>query len=333
MNCIQKGKNHMLKAFIQRPTLATIVDNKCVGLQKQGFEKRTISVMRFTAAAFDRSFSPNRRDFYNIMYISKGSGIFSLGLKHYHITQPTVLYLRPTEIVSWRQFSTEIEGYICCFTRDLTERHRNLQTVIDRYGFFSDPGKSVVGLTAGDLAEIDDLFERMYRVDAKHGGSLAEDAMQAWLQLLMISNLQAGMYPEPDAITDEFGHVHAFFRLLEEETANVNYRTPIRIKTVKQFADKLFIHPSHLNVLLKKHTGLNVSTHIKKRLLEESKTLLLQTDWTLGEISYAIGFSDQPNFSQFFKKRTGVAPALYRRINALCVVFENNNYHIFNLNK
>ncbi|XBA03203.1 helix-turn-helix domain-containing protein [Fibrella sp. ES10-3-2-2] len=39
----------------------------------------------------------------------------------------------------------------------------------------------------------------------------------------------------------------------------------------------------------------------------------MQTDWTLQEIRRIIGFADQPNFSQFFKKYVGVTPAEFRR--------------------
>jgi AraC family transcriptional regulator, transcriptional activator of pobA len=100
---------------------------------------------------------------------------------------------------------------------------------------------------------------------------------------------------------------------LEKETSSINYTDPIRIKTAKEFADELAIHPNHLNLLLKKHTGQNVSTHIKSRLLEESKILLLQTNWTIQCIGYAIGFAEQPNFSQFFKKNIGITPGEFRR--------------------
>jgi AraC family transcriptional activator of pobA len=108
-------------------------------------------------------------------------------------------------------------------------------------------------------------------------------------------------------------YVHAFLCLLEQETALVSSRMPIRIRTAKEFAGRLFVHPNYLNVLLKKHTGKNLSAHIKGRLLEESKLLLVETDWTLEKIGHAIGFSDQPNFSQFFKKSMGITPAEYRR--------------------
>ena len=104
-----------------------------------------------------------------------------------------------------------------------------------------------------------------------------------------------------------------FFNLLEKETSGINYSTPIRIKTAKEFADNLHMHPNYLNALLKKHTGQNASTHIRNRILDEAKALLLQTDWSLNDISYSIGFSEQPSFNLFFKKNTGVTPAVFRK--------------------
>jgi AraC-like DNA-binding protein len=85
------------------------------------------------------------------------------------------------------------------------------------------------------------------------------------------------------------------------------------MKTAKEFAANLSVHPNHLNAVLKKYTGQNVSTHIRNRLLEETKALLVQTDWTLQDIGYSIGFAEQPNFSLFFKKNTGITPSEFRR--------------------
>jgi AraC-like DNA-binding protein len=118
-----------------------------------------------------------------------------------------------------------------------------------------------------------------------------------------LKSLKIGNFPKPDNVSDEYKFVHQFFQLLEQETTGINYTTPIRIKTAKEFAANLSVHPNHLNALLKKHTGQNISTHIKNRLLEEAKVLLLQTDWNLQDIGYSIGFADQPNFNLFFKKK------------------------------
>lgn len=122
-------------------------------------------------------------------------------------------------------------------------------------------------------------------------------------------------------ITDQFNHVNQFFLLLDSAIADIRFSSPIKMRTVKEFAATMELHPNYLNTLLKRHTGENVSSHIKKRLLEVSKNLLLETDWYVQDISYVVGFSDQPNFNMFFKKNMGYTPSEFRR---LAVAIDNS---------
>ena len=117
-------------------------------------------------------------------------------------------------------------------------------------------------------------------------------------------------------IREQFKYVGQFFQLLEEAIANIQYTVPIRMRTVKEFAAMMELHPNYLNTLLKRHTGQNVSSHIRTRLLEVSKGLLLKTDWYVQDISCCMGFSDQPNFNLFFKKNSGYTPSEFRRLHA-----------------
>jgi len=167
-------------------------------------------------------------------------------------------------------------------------------------------------LSPAGIKVLHGIFASMEQ-EERSGRRLNEDAIRTYLQLLMIKSTPISDVKAPDYVADEYRHVRAFFNLLEKETANVNYTNPIAIKTAKEFAASLDVHPNYLNTLLKKHTGQNVSTHIRKRLLEEAKMLLLQTDWTLQEIGYSIGFAEQPNFSLFFKKNMGITPTAFRR--------------------
>ena len=153
----------------------------------------------------------------------------------------------------------------------------------------------------------------MLEVGVNNGGAVEEDMLQIYLQLLMVTSSKHATFLQPDIVSDEFRHIHEFFQLLENEVSGITYTSPIQAKTAQEFADKLYIHPNHLNALLKKHTGKNVSTHIKNKLLEESKILLVQTDWSIQQIGFSIGFADQPNFSYFFKKNAGITPAEFRK--------------------
>src|ERR1700748_1935833 len=56
--------------------------------------------------------SPNRRGFYKILYITRGFGILSIGVRNYYINEPTIFFIHPNEIITWRKVDAESDGYI-----------------------------------------------------------------------------------------------------------------------------------------------------------------------------------------------------------------------------
>lgn len=257
--------------------------------------------------------SPNRREFYKILLVTKGSGVFTMGLNTYYINEPTILFIHPNDIISWKKVNEESGGHYVLFKKAFISAYPQLKTAIEQFGCFTDKEKKVLRLAESDVPVLDQLFEVMQKEDDS-GADYKEHALQAYIQLLMVESLKIGRNPKADAVSDDFGHIHHFFDLLERETSNINYSNPIRLKTAKEFAADLSVHPNYLNAILKKHTGQNVSTHIRNRLLEETKALLLQTDWTMQDIGYSIGFAEQPNFNLFFKKNTGFTPSEFRKV-------------------
>jgi AraC-like DNA-binding protein len=256
--------------------------------------------------------SPNRREFYKVLFITAGTGIMTLGLNTFNITTPTILFIHPNDIISWKRTSDESGGFYCLFKKSFINENPQLKSAIDKYHLFSDKTKSVISIQENEVPVFETLFLKM-KEEEESTSKFKEDAMQAYLQLLLIDAVKIGNFPEPDNVSDEFKFVHNFFNLLEKETSNINNTKPIGLKTAKEFASSLSVHPNHLNAVLKKHTGQNVSTHIRNRLLEETKILLLQTDWTLQDVGYSIGFNEQSNFNLFFKKNTGFTPAEFRK--------------------
>jgi AraC-like DNA-binding protein len=256
--------------------------------------------------------SPNRRDYYKIIFINEGAGVYTIGMHTYYIDEPTILFINPNDIISWKNLSPLATGHFTIFKKHFVEEHPVLKSVIEKYGNFWDPTKHVVRLDAEAVGIIDELFLKMHREVAEES-KLAREKLQAHIQLLMLEAAGSLDLPKPELIDERYRHIHEFFSLLEKETSGINYSSPIRIRTAKAFADQLSLHPNHLNALLKKHTGQTLSTHIRNRLLEESKVLLMQTDWTLEVIGYSLGFGDQPSFSQFFKKNFGATPDRFRR--------------------
>src|SRR5687768_5038729 len=61
-------------------------------------------------------------------------------------------------------------------------------------------------------------------------------------------------------------------------------------------------------------TGLTLIDYLQNLRIEEAKRLLETCDRAVDEISYEVGYEDASFFRRLFKRRTGLAPARYRRM-------------------
>ena len=87
------------------------------------------------------------------------------------------------------------------------------------------------------------------------------------------------------------------------------------LPTVKYLAEQVSLSPGYLSDLLKKETGKNTQDHIHFYLIEEAKSILLNTDKSVGEIAYSLGFEYPQYFNKLFKKKTGKTPVEFRDMN------------------
>lgn len=87
------------------------------------------------------------------------------------------------------------------------------------------------------------------------------------------------------------------------------------LPTVKDLAEQVNLSPGYLSDLLKKETGKNTQDHIHFYLIEEAKSILLNTDKSIGEIAYSLGFEYPQYFNKLFKKKTGKTPVEFRSMN------------------
>jgi transcriptional regulator GlxA family with amidase domain len=64
----------------------------------------------------------------------------------------------------------------------------------------------------------------------------------------------------------------------------------------------------------KQATGLALIDYVQNLRIEEAKHLLESSDQPADEICFAVGYEDPSFFRRLFRRRTGVAPARYRRV-------------------
>lgn len=84
--------------------------------------------------------------------------------------------------------------------------------------------------------------------------------------------------------------------------------------SLKELSKGLEINPSYLSREFSKYfEDLSFGEYIRKQRIEKAKELIASAGYSLTEIAYLTGFSDQSHFNRIFKKHTGQNPSDYKK--------------------
>jgi AraC-like DNA-binding protein len=84
--------------------------------------------------------------------------------------------------------------------------------------------------------------------------------------------------------------------------------------TLKELSRDLDIHPSYISREFSRYfDNLSYGDYIRKLRIERAIELLKSSSYSLTEIAYLTGFSDQSHFTRIFKQQTGKTPSGYKK--------------------
>lgn len=266
---------------------------------------------QFEVEVFDanRHFSvkyPHRHDFFEVLFLMRGTSFHVIDGNKYEIQPPCVFFMSPGQAHKI-DFSSDIEGFIYIFTSDFylinqTNRNRLLE-----FPFFFTLRRDNPPLVLTNPADVQFLEMLFLKAIAETGNSagVSTELLRSVLDLILTSC--AVLYKTGDQVVNSAkSHVvvKKFFQLLEE-----NYQKNL---TVNEYAALLAITPNHLTQTLVTLTGKTSNQIIKAKQILEIKRLLVHTNLPVSEIAHQLNFADQSYFTKFFKRETGLSPLQYR---------------------
>ena len=95
-----------------------------------------------------------------------------------------------------------------------------------------------------------------------------------------------------------------------KEYLHKNIDSKIRIDDI---AEHFFISKSELFYIFKKYTNTTIIDYLNQIRIHKSINLLLNTGYSITEISEFVGFDSLPYFSRVFKRFTNISPRDYRK--------------------
>ena len=82
---------------------------------------------------------------------------------------------------------------------------------------------------------------------------------------------------------------------------------------ISDLACRVNLSSSRLSHLFKTQTGLSLNDFLANERLERAADLLRETEMRVKEITFSIGYCQEPSFNRAFKKKFNHSPLSYRK--------------------
>lgn len=102
-----------------------------------------------------------------------------------------------------------------------------------------------------------------------------------------------------------------FLKLIDQHLDELLAGEITEMYEIRDFAARMFIHPTHLSNTIKLTTGKPPCFFVEERIINIAKQELLDTRKSVAEIANMLTF-DPSNFTKFFKRFAGCTPKQFR---------------------
>lgn len=234
------------------------------------------------------------------------------GRRSYDYQEGTIVCFAPGQAVRVDMIEDEItpEVYGIVFHPDLI-RGTSLGKSIKNYTFFSYAVNEALHLSDQEKGIVMDCLKKI-SIELEHAIDKHSKALIA-MNIELLLNYCMRFY-ERQFITRSDANKDAltkFEQLLNEYFLS---KLPMQegLPSVKYFADKTCLSSNYFGDMVKKETGKTPQEHIQDKVVEMAKEHITETDETVSQIAYTLGFQYPQHLCRLFKKRVGCTPNEYR---------------------
>lgn len=253
----------------------------------------------------------SRRDYYKISLII-GKGKLRYGGNEIDINDNALVFFNRNVPYSWETFSENQSGYFCLFNDEFLNGMSRTKSFMDSpiskidtipVFFINEEQKEyLLDLYSKMAAEIESNYIYKYELIKNYVNLIIHEAVK-----MQASGVSDGNINGATRIASYF------VELMDRQFPIDSPEHKLQLRTAKDYAQKLSVHINHLNRALKEVTGKTTTEHITERVIQESKILLKNSNWSISEIAYCLGFEYPEYFNNLFKKQTGITPNSFRK--------------------
>nr|WP_321522951.1 helix-turn-helix domain-containing protein [uncultured Macellibacteroides sp.] len=274
-----------------------------------------VSVIDFSKAK-ERTGNTMNFGIYCIFLKEVNCGDLKYGRHYYDYQKGTLVFIAPGQFIDVENKTDFYQpmGNALVFHPDLI-RGTSLAGRMNDYTFFNYNTNEALHLSEKERHLVLDLFSKIndelqHSVD-KHSKKLIASSIELFL------NYCERFYDRQFITREDVnkGILERFENLLRGYFSSDN-PTEIGLPSVAYCADELNLSANYFGDLIRKETGKSAKEYIQSKIIDVAKDELVDSDKTINEIAYELGFKYPQHFSRMFKKTAGTSPSEYRTKNA-----------------
>ena len=273
-----------------------------------------VSVIDFSKAAV-RTGRKMGFGLYCIFLKDVNCGDLLYGRNYYDYQKGTLVFIAPGQVIDVTNKTDPYQpmGHGLVFHPDLL-LGTTLGKSIKSYHFFSYNTNEALHLSEKERQLVMDLFSKIHSelevgVD-KHSKKVIATNIELFLsycerfydrQFITREDVNKGILEKFENLLNDY---------FMDEKAQV-----IGLPSVTYCAEQLNLSANYFGDLIKKESGKSAQEYIQNKVIEVAKERIFDTNKTISEIAYELGFKYPQHFNRLFKQRVGFTPSEYRNNN------------------
>lgn len=248
--------------------------------------------------------------FYKITFITRNKGRLKYGRNYYDYDEGSMLFMAPNQLVGSTDYNSETYCYILLIHPDFLLSHP-IASKIKQYSYFSYTSNEALHLSDSEREVILSVYRIMEQELNSRVDEFSQEVVIAQLELLLS---YVNRFYKRQFITRKTFNNDILQRTesILDDYLNTQKSLHQGLPTVQYLSDQLKISPGYLSDMLRSLIGQNAQQYIRGKVIEKAKERLTNTDLTVAEIAYELGFEHPQSFSKMFKVRTGFSPLEFR---------------------
>ena len=246
-------------------------------------------------------------DFWEICYVKKGKITLHIDQKSLTLSENQLLIIPPDHTHYYKSVGEDNNVFVMCFEsvsnilNPLSMVRFNLKEeqiyCLEKIIYESE---NTFKMNDNDLLEV--------LASPNFGGKQAILLQLEYLLICLARQLSADENCELVFLSDKNFYSDFVGVVISFLAENVRERV-----SLNDICDRMKCSRSFLCKVFKEQTGKTIFSYFNQMKIDEAKNMLLETDMSISDISYSLGFNETKYFDFFFKKHVGKTPKSFKK--------------------